>query len=196
MQRNRSKSKFVALGVLVAALLLLSSVGGSGQKLAKSMTIQAQAMGQAQQLGRSANVTIIIEEWSPASDQQGLMEAFTAKGNEGLINALNKMHSKGRMQVTGTLGYDISYARKFAMPDGTTKIRVVTNRPLRFGEVWSDSRSSDYQLSAIELILDPKDKKKSSGTLLPAAELKLNKENQIEIETFQNPWKLVNVMVR
>ncbi|HSE22602.1 MAG TPA: hypothetical protein VLB68_13130 [Pyrinomonadaceae bacterium] len=184
---------FVALG----ALLLADSNGAAQNslKLKKSMYIQATAMGQSTQLGRSFSVTAIIEEFSPAEDQQLLMEAFNQKGNEGLVNALSKMHSKGRLAITGTLGGDLAYIRQFPMPDGGVKIRMITNRLLRFGEVWADSRSSDYNLSGMEVILS-KDKKHNSGVLFPAAQLDLNKDNKLEIELYQNPWKLVNVQLR
>ena len=124
-----------------------------------------------------------------------MIEAFQQKGNEGLVNALSKMHSKGRMSITGTLGYDIAYARWFPQPDGSNVLRVVTDRPLRFGEVWADTRSSDYNLSGVEIIV-PKDKKKITGTLYPACELKMNKKNELQLELYQNPWKLVNIMKR
>jgi hypothetical protein len=164
-------------------------------KLKKSMYIQATAMGQSTQLGRSFSVTAIIEEFSPAEDQQILLQAFEQKGNEGLVNALSKMHSKGRLAITGTLGGDLAYVRNFPMPDGGTRLRLVTNRLLRFGEVWADTRSSDYDLSGMEVILS-KDRKNNSGVLYPAAQLKLNKDNKMELELFQNPWKLVNVQLR
>jgi hypothetical protein len=183
--------------VAVGALLLAGSNGAAQNslRLKKSMYIQATAMGQSTQLGRSFSVTAIIEEFSPAEDQQLLMEAFKEKGNEGLVNALSKMHSKGRLAITGTLGGDLAYIRQFPMPDGGVKIRMVTNRLLRFGEVWADSRSSDYNLSGMEVILS-KDKKHNSGVLFPAAQLDLNKENKLELELYQNPWKLVNVQLR
>jgi len=66
---------------------------------------------------------------------------------------------------------------------------------LRFGEVWADTRSSDYQLSGLQINIS-QDKKKKTGTLLPAAQLKVNKEGQLEIEAFQNPWTLTNIMRR
>jgi hypothetical protein len=182
-------------GFAVTLVLMVGHSVALGQKLAKPIRIQAQAMGQSTQLGRTFNVTIIINEYSPASDRAALLEAFQQKGNEGLVNALEKMSSKGRLAITGTLGGDIAYARKFSLPDGSTRIRVVTNRLLRFGEVWADSRSTDYNLSAVEIILSPH-KGKSTGTLLPASKLKLNKENQLELELFQNPWKLINVQLR
>ena len=181
--------------ISAVTVVLLASSGTSAQKLPKSIYIQAQAMGEQQQMGQNFGVTLIIEEFSPAADQQGLLEAFQQKGNEGLTNALNKMHSKGRMSITGTLGYDVAYIRQWKEPDGSTKYRLVTNRPIRFGEAWSDSRSMDYSISGVEIIISP-DKKKSTGTLFPLVQLKLNKEKQLELETYQNPWKLVDVQVR
>ena len=179
----------------VMSLILLTSSIGSAQKLAKSFVIQAQAMGQSTQLGQTFGITLIIEEYSTEADKSALLEAFNSKGNEGLVNALNKMHTKGRMSITGTLGYDVAYIRQWPQPDGTTKIRLVTNRPIRFGEAWSDSRSMDYSLSGVDIVLSP-NKKQNSGTLVPACKLKMNKENQLELEILQNPWKLVNIMKR
>lgn len=190
--------KLIKVTLAVAGMfsfMLLASPRSSAQKLPKSITIQAQAMGQSTQLGRTFNVTLIIEEFSTPEDQQGLLAAFNEKKNEGLVNALDKMHSKGRMSITGTLGYDVAYIRQWKQPDGSIKYRLVTNRPITFGEAWSDSRSMDYSLSGVEIIMFP-DKKNNTGTLYPAVQLKMNKENQLELETYQNPWKLVNIMRR
>ena len=197
--RNASKSFLIAAVAMVAVMFLMvgSSAQGPGTNATKDkpLHIQGQAMGQAQQMGRSFGVNLIIEEYSTADDQKALIEAFNAKKNEGLVNALSKMHTKGRMAITGTLGYDVTYIRKWAQPDGTTKLRLVTNRPITFGEAWSDSRSSDYNLSAVELILSD-DEKKNTGTLFPAAELKMDKEGQLQVELLQNAWKLVEVRIR
>jgi hypothetical protein len=179
----------------IVGLMILTTPLASAQKLPKQIYIQAQAMGESTQMGRTFSVTLIIEEFSTPDDQKALIEAFNAKGNEGLVNALDKMHSKGRMSITGTLGYEVTYIRQWPQPDGSTKLRLVTNRPITFGEAWSDSRSMDYSLSGVEIIMSA-DKKHNTGTLLPAVKLKMNKENQLELETFQNPWKLVNIMKR
>ena len=177
------------------SLTLLINTSSAAQKLPKKIYIQAQAMGTSTQMGRNANITLIIEELSTDEERAGLIEAFQAKGNQGLVNALDKMHSKGRMSITGTLGYDIAYAKTFPQPDGTTVLRIVTDRPLRFGEVWADTRSGDYELAGVEITYG-KDKKKAKGTLFPAARLKMNKQGQIELELYQNPWNLVNIMKR
>ena len=186
------------VGLLISASAFwapLNSGAAQGTKLPKTITIQAQAMGTSTQMGRSYNITARINEYSPPGDQAILLEAFRAKGNEGLVNALSKMSAKGRLAITGTLGGDLAYIRRFDRPDGSVVLRMITNRLLRFGEVWADTRSSDYQLSGLEITFS-KDKKKKSGTLIPAAELKVDKEGRIEIETFQNPWNLVNIQIR
>jgi len=65
-----------------------------------------------------------------------LLEAFHAQGNEGLVNAVSKMTSKGRIAITDTLGYDVNYVRRFNQTDGSTVLRMVTDRPITFGEAW------------------------------------------------------------
>src|SRR6266496_499108 len=182
-----------AVGIISVALLMSStSSAQENAKLPKSIYIQAQAMGQSTQLGQTFGVTVIIEQFSTAADQKVLLDAFNAKQNEGLVNALTKMSSKGRISITGTLGYEVTYIRKFPQPDGSTKIRLVTNRPITFGEAWTDSRSMDYNLSGMEVILNPDDKK-NTGTLAPACKLKMDKENQLQLELLQNEWKLVDI---
>jgi len=185
----------VVVSLLLVPKKMVGSAQDEGQELPKAIFIQAQAMGQSTQLGRQFSVNLRIKEFSTAEDQQALLEAFKQKKNEGLVNAVSKMHSKGRMAITGTLGYDVNYIRKFDMPDGSTKIRMLTDRPILFGEAWGDTRSRDYSLSGVEVILSP-DKDKNSGVLLPALKLKLDKENQLQLELLQNEWKLVNVRER
>lgn len=186
-----------ALAVLLVAMALIASsaTGGAQTRVTPPYTLQAQAMGTQTQVGRNFNITARINEYSPPSDQQILLEAFRAKGNEGLVNALSKMPSKGRLSITGTLGGDLAYIRRFERPDGTVMIRMITNRLLRFREVWADTRSSDYQLSGVEIVVS-KDRKKKSGTLFPAAQLKIDKDGRLEIETFDFPWNLVNIQLR
>ena len=97
--------------------------------------------------------------------------------------------------ITGNARYDTSYAKTFPQPDGTTILRIVTDRPLLFGEVWASTRSQDYNLAGVEITYG-KDKKKAKGTLYPAAKLKMNKQGQLELQLYQNPWNLVNIQKR
>jgi len=110
-----------------------------------------------------------------------------------LVNALSKMKAAGHIEVTGTLGYDCSYIRMIPTPTGR-KIRFVTNRLLRFGEVYWDTRSTAYNLTAGEFVLNDTDKSKSTGGLYPAAELVIDKQGELQMNLIGNPWNLVDII--
>src|SRR6476661_6360157 len=131
--------------VLLIALAATCSFAQKG-----SEEFQAQAFGEGTQAGHTFNVTVIINEYSTEEDQQVLFDAYKKSGMNGVTNALNKMKTKGRLSITGTLGYDVTYIRQFPSATGR-KIRLVTNRPITFGEAWTDSRSQDFNLSALVL---------------------------------------------
>src|SRR5215469_13419189 len=179
---------------LFAALLLMAVFARSADdKKVKVGTIDATATGTSTQLGAVVNVKVIIYEFSTEEDRAILVEAFKKGQNEGLVNALTKMKAVGRIAITGTLGYDLSFIRLIPTPTGR-KIRFVTNRVLRFGEVYADTQSTAYNLTAGEFDLNDSDKKKNTGVLFPAAQLVINKEGQLDFELRQNPWKLENII--
>jgi hypothetical protein len=191
-----SKIRFIALAAGLASLLVvLNNVRGMAEEQPVREEYQAQAMGQGTQLGQSFNVTVIIQEYSTPEERQVLVDAFGKAQSQGVYNALTKMKSKGHIAITGTLGYDISFVRKIQTPDGL-KIRVLTNRPITFGEAWTDSNSMDYNLSALELDISDQ-AGKSSGLLLPVCQFVIDKKtNELTIAEYRNPFKLVDVMDR
>ena len=192
--RKIDKSKLAIAVVAIISAIALPSTGSTAEDTPKRETFQATAVGQGTQFGRMLSVNIMIEEYSTAEDQQILLEAFNSKGMEGLSNALGKMKPKGRLSITGTLGFDATYIRSFPTETGR-KIRIATNRQIRFGEAWADGRSMDYNLSAIELDIS-NEEGKSTGILLPACQFKIDKEKHLEIKAYQNPWKLQNIRDR
>jgi hypothetical protein len=159
----------------------------------KVETIDATAMGTSTQLGKTVSIKVTIYEYSTDEDRQVLVEAFKKGGNQGLVNSLTKMKSVGRIAITGTLGYDLSFIRLVPTPTGR-KIRFVTNRQLRFAESYYNSQTIAYNLTAGEFDLNDSDKDKSGGVLYPAAQLVINKEGQLEFQLNKNPWKLVNII--
>jgi hypothetical protein len=170
-------------------------IAGSTLALAanKPETIEATAMGTSTQMGSEFGVTLDIYDYSTRADRQMLVQAFEKGKNEGLVNALGKMKAAGHIAVTGTLGYDCSYIRMIPTPTGR-KIRFVTNRLLRFGEVYWDTRSTAYNLTAGELDLNDTDKSKSTGVLYPAAEFVIDKQGELQIHLIGNPFNLVDVL--
>ena len=156
-------------------------------------TIDATAMGTSTQSGSIVNVKVTIHEFSTEEDRAILVDAFKKGQNQGLVNALTKMKAVGRIAITGTLGYDLSFIRLIPTPTGR-KIRFVTNRQLRFGEVYANAQTTAYNLTAGEFYLDNSDKDKNTGFLYPAAQLVINKEGQLEFQLNKNPWKLANII--
>ena len=187
--RNR-KVVFAALAASVFFLVASSSV--LAQRPIKH--ISATAMGTSTQLGKVVSIDLRITEYSTANDQAALLEAFKTDGSEGLVNALERMQSKGRIAVTGTLGFDVNYIREFKEKDGSRRIRFVTDRPITFGESWGARRSRDFNITMGEIIIR-KGRNASTGTLMPAARVRLNRDGELEIETYQNPWNLTNIRV-
>jgi hypothetical protein len=185
------KSGYTAF--LVAALLIAVVTFAIPADDRKVETIDATAMGTSTQLGQNVSVKVIIYEFSTEEDRAILIEAFKQGKQQGLVNALTKMKSVGRIAITGTLGYDLSFIRLIPTTTGR-KIRFITNRHLLFGEVYANSRSREYELSGGEIEINDTDKDKSGGILYPATKLVINKEGQVEFQLYKNPWKLVNII--
>jgi hypothetical protein len=177
---------------LLIGLLMISSVPGFGQR-GSTETIDATAFGTSTQLGRVFGVKIVIYEFSDPEDRDILVQAFQKGQNDGLVNALERMKSVGRIQIPGTLGFDLSFIREILTPTGRT-IRFVTNRKIAFGESYWDTQSKSFNLTAGEININDSDKSKSDGVLFPAAQLIINKEGELQFELNQNAWRLTNVI--
>jgi hypothetical protein len=178
--------------VLLIGLLVIASIPGFGQRRSTE-TIDATAFGTSTQMGRNFGVKLIIYEFSSPEDRDILVQAFQKGQNDGLVNALEKMKSVGRITIPGTLGFDVSFIREIVTPTGRT-IRFVTNRKIAFGESYWNTQTKSFNLTAGEININDKDKSKSDGVLFPAAQLIVNKEGELQFELNQNAWRLTNIL--
>jgi hypothetical protein len=185
--------KWVIIGLVVSGMLVVAAFPAISAKKVKDETIEATAMGTGSQLGQTIGISVEIYEYSTPEQRQSLIDAFAKGQNQGLVNALTKMHAVGHISITGTLGYDLAFVRMIPTPTGR-KIRFVTNRQLRFGEVLADSQSTSFNLTGGEFDLNDSDKSKSTGVLYPECQLVIDKQGQLQIELAQNAWKLVDVI--
>jgi len=191
MQQMKRFSRIV-LAVCIFLAMLGMAIAAQAQT---SMTIQATAMGTSTQLGKIYNVNIYIQQYSTPDERQLLINAFKTKGQDGLIDALEDLKPKGRVRfASGGVGNDVKYIIELPSEKGVRRLRLVTDRNLAFGELYHGTRSREHSVGAIELVLTPDGK--GSGTVLPACRLTVDKKKkQVEIETYQNPWKLTNLMI-
>jgi hypothetical protein len=184
----------IARGSLLLGILLVTTVTGlNSQEDRKIEVIDSTATGTSTQLGTMVNVKVTIFQYSTDEDRAVLVAAFKKGQNQGLVDALGKMKSVGRIAITGTLGQDLAYIRLIQTGTGR-RIRFVTNRQIQFGEAYHNTQSKAYNLTAGEFVLDNSDKDKSVGTLYPAAQLIINKEGQLEFQLRKNHWNLVNII--
>jgi len=185
--------RFLRSALMVCLFPCLAGVGTIVQAQGR-MTIQATAMGTSTQMGKMFSINIYIEQFSTPDDRKALVDAFARSGQDGLVGVLEDMKSKGRVRfASGGVGNDVKYIIELPSENGR-RLRLVTDRNIAFGELYRGTRSRDYSVGAIELVLTPDGK--GSGTVLPACKLTVDKKKQqIEIETYQNPWKLTNFMI-
>jgi hypothetical protein len=189
----RDIKRFLRTSIMGLLFLLLTGIGTIVQAQGR-MTIQATAMGTSTQMGQIYNVNIYIEQFSTPEDRKALIDAFARSGQDGLVDVLEDMKPKGRVRfASGGVGNDVKYIIELPSEKGR-RFRLVTDRNIAFGELHRGTRSRDYSVGAIDLVLTPDGK--GSGTVLPACKLTFDKKTQqIDVETYQNPWKLTNLMV-
>ena len=192
--RNRNRSFRNSL--IVSLFLLLSGIGTIVHAQDQSpMIIQATAMGTSTQLGKMVNVNIHIDEFSTQDDRKGLIDAFKRSGQDGIVAALDRMKGKGRFSTPYGVGNEVKYIFELPPDKGRRHIRLITDRRIAFGEAYANTRSKEYSVGAVDLFLTP-DGKGSEGTALPACKLKVSKKTQqVEVETYQNRWKLTNLII-
>jgi len=177
-------------------LLLFLATAAIGGRAQEREVIQANAFGTQLAAGRVFGITIHIESYSTPEDQKALIEAFQKGGNDALADRVSKMKARGRVAITGQVGYQIAYIRNIPGKDGRT-IRLMTDRPINIGETFGYQRSTEYNLTLMEIHIN-EDPKKSKGTLVIGGKFKVDKKtNQIIFETYRNtPWRLENIMER
>ena len=195
---HRKDSKFTIRkfgygSLLLAVLLLMAVTCADSQEERKIETIDATARGTSTQMGQMVSVKVIISQFSTEEDRAVLVDAFKKGQNQGLVDALEKMKPVGRIAITGTVGSDLAYIHLIRTDSGR-KIRFATNRLIRFGEAYANSRTIAYNLTAGEFDLNDSDKNKSTGVLFPASQLIINKDGQLEFQLNKNQWNLTNII--
>ena len=156
----------------------------------------ATAFGQAGTVaGRSFGLNLYITGWTTNQQVQDYISVLKEKGPDGLVRAMEKTSDVGRISPAGFVGTGFRFARYRPTANGGLHIVMVTNRPMSFGELYNNGRSTDYQFGIVVLNVD-KDGK-GTGQLAPVCKIKFNKKNELEIENFgQKPFRLANVYLQ
>jgi len=181
---------FRVLGATVAALSALS------------ILVFAQTSGQPERFTASAvNMTsggtgtleIVVNRWSTDAERNNLVQVLVNKGENSLLDALQKTSKVGYIRNVNSIGWDLHYAHHQPLPDGGEQVVIATDRPMGFREVANQWRTTDYPFTVIEMQLNADGE--GQGTLSVATKVTVNKKtNTIELENFgTSPVLLQNV---
>ena len=124
-----------------------------------------------------------IERWSTAAERKALVDAFLAKGQDGLQSELSKKKAAGYMKLPNTLRYDLRFARQIPGEDGGRRIILATDREMTSREVINQPRTVDYPFTIIELRVNRENK--GDGRFSALTKITANKKQQVvEIENY------------
>ena len=141
----RSKAMLVVAGTL----LLFTPLAASPQIEDAPARFAAFAVNMNR--GSAGTVELVINRWSSDADRDRLMSVMFDKGQERLLQELQKMPRMGYIRTPGRIGWDIHFAAHVPAKDGGERIVLVTDRHMGFREVANRHRSVDYPFTIIEL---------------------------------------------
>ena len=141
----RSKAMLVVAGTLLlfAPLAATPQIGDAPARFA--------AFAVNMNRGAAGSVELVINRWSSDADRDRLMSVMFDKGQERLLQELQKMPRMGYIRTPGRVGWDIHFAAHVPAKDGGERIVLVTDRHMGFREVANRHRSVDYPFTIIEL---------------------------------------------
>jgi hypothetical protein len=185
-----SRSLFLLPLAVVAALSLTPALGaGETEETYNGIAVNVNNAGRG---SSNTRMTLKVRGWTSEDQRQALLGVLAEKGSDAMIDALRKEPKVGRVSFTGTLGYDLYYAR--AYQEGETRHLVfATERPISFVEVRQDSSAIGAGATIVHLMIGADGK--GSGEILVGAELALDTAKQeLKLERLRmEPVKLDQV---
>lgn len=136
--------------------------------------------------GARANVDLYVNSYTTDVEARSLAGLLVESGPDALLKALEKTKSKGKITLTGRVGfYDLKLIRSHKTESGR-RIYAVGDRPVGFLEVYVSNRSRDYPFGILQLDLttNSKGKEEGSGALIYAAKVKVLDGNSIDVESY------------
>ena len=143
--------------------------------------------------GRSLPFTLRINRITTAAEVSQLNSALAEGKQDELLRQLSRADA-GRIQIGTGVGLPANAIMVDDQGNGRTKITVIYQRDIRFGELRRGARSTDYPFGYAEMYVGRGD---NEGMLIPAARIRLRGGNTWEVEDFGTfPARLMGLRVR
>ncbi len=145
---------------------------------------------------RKGVITIGVDRWSTDEERDRFLGILRNGGQAALIDAMQHAPSLGYIRTAHSLGYELRYARSDEMPDGSRQIVVATDRPVRFREAATPTRSRFYNFAIAELRIPPG--QKGTGKFAPATAISIDSATQtLVIENYGiEPIRMSSITVK
>jgi len=141
---------------------------------------------------RSLPFTLIVDRIS-TPDEVNQLNSSLQSGQDELMRTLSRMKA-GRIQIGTGVGVPANAILVTNEGEGRTKLTVLYQRNLRFGELRYGTRSTNYPFGYAELYVG---RGENQGMLIPAARVRLRDGNTWEVEDFGVfPARLMGLRVR
>jgi hypothetical protein len=139
---------------------------------------------------RTSTVDVTINRWSTDTERDQLLSIFRDKGQDALLEALQKLPVVGYINTPGTLKYDLHFARQRSEVDGGRMVFLMTDRYIGQWEAVNRPRTIDYPFTLIQLQLD----KDGNGVGKASVYTKITqaKDGTIELENFSSQPVMLN----
>jgi hypothetical protein len=188
-KRIRLSSTWV-ISLCVIWMAAVASQAGAAEKKTEHFSAVAVATRGAMG-GKSVNLDIYIKEYTSDEKMQELLGILSEGGPDALRRPMEKL-DVGQISPTGRVGTPIAVARAKKTEKGTL-ISLVTARNMSFWELREGGRSTDYQFSVLQMLVD--ERGKGEGSAIVAAKIKFDKEGTLVIESYgiQDTVRLANV---
>ena len=146
--------------------------------------------------GGRVNVDLHVNSYTSDEEAKSMAAVLVEAGPDALLKALEKAKSKGRITLTGRVGfYDLKLIRSHRTSEGR-RIYAVGDRPVGFLEAYVQNRSMDYPFGILQIDLKTKEngKEEGEGALIYAAKIKVLEGNSIDVESYGiQPIRLMGV---
>lgn len=198
-----SLRRFIVTAIVTGLCAATATAIGWAQEEEEKIDESYRAFSVAMGPGVAGVLDLHISRWSTDEERKALVESLAQNGQEEMVELLRKQKETGfaRTQTgAGMRGWPsvrLHYAREFPQPDGKRVVILVTDRNISMAEAMRNTRSTDYEVSAVVMELQKGEDGKESGqgTLYLAAELSFDKEkNQIVVENLgYEPVRLTDI---
>lgn len=198
--RKAGSSGLWTLPAFVAIVLLISATRPGSAAVARQFdqpgperfTAVAANMGQVRG-PMASQVDIDIKRWSTDGQRDELTNILRTRGEQALLDALQKQPVVGTIRTPDSLAYDLHYARVQPWGDGGQQIILAIDRPIGFWEARNDSRSLNYPFTIIEMRVNHDGK--GQGTMSVATRV-IPAGSQIVLEDYTSQPMLLTEVTR